>query len=92
MGDCLALVLGIELVAWAGLSRQDGLLVAGGITSGLGLGVLLAAWPLHDAEPDVLGGAFVVSVAAGFLLVAILGRGWGRPQPWAWSTAAVAAA
>ena len=92
VGDCLALVLGIELLVWAGVTREDGLLIAGGVTSGLGLGVLLAAWPLRDAEPNVVGGAFVVSVAVGFLLVAALGHWWQRRQMWAWITAAVAAA
>ena len=90
VGDCLALVLGIELLVWAGVTREDGLLVAGGVTSGLGLGVLLAAWPLRNADPNVIGGAFVVSVASGFLLVAVLGHWWQRRQTWAWLTAAVA--
>jgi hypothetical protein len=92
VGDCLALVLGIELLVWAGVTREDGLLIAGGVTSGLGLGVLLAAWPLRDAEPNVVGGAFVVSVAVGFLLVAALGHWWRRRQMWAWITAALAGA
>jgi hypothetical protein len=92
VGDCLALVLGIELLVWAGVTREDGLLVAGGVTSGLGLGVLLAAWPLRDAEPNVVGGAFVVSVAVGFLLVAVLGHWWQRRQMWAWIAAAVTGA
>jgi hypothetical protein len=92
VGDCLALALGIELLVWAGVTREDGLLIAGGVTSGLGLGVLLAAWPLRDAEPNVVGGAFVVSVAVGFLLVAALGHWWQRRQTWAWITAAVAGA
>lgn len=90
VGDCLALALGIELLVWAGVTREDGLLVAGGVTSGLGLGVLLAAAPLRDAEPNVVGGAFLVSLAVGFLVVAALGHWWRRRQVWAGVTAAVA--
>ena len=90
--DCLALVLGIELLVWAGVTREDGLLVAGGVTRGLGRGVLLAPWPLRDAEPNLVGGAFVVSVAVGFLLVAGMGHWCQRRQMWAWVAAAVTAA
>lgn len=92
VGDSLALVLGIELLLWAAVTREDGLLVAGGVTSGLGLAVLLAAWPLRDAEPNVGGGTFVVSLAVGFLLVAVLGHWWQLRQGWAWVAAAVAGA
>ncbi|MGN6541391.1 MAG: hypothetical protein ACTHKY_11345, partial [Ginsengibacter sp.] len=83
---------GIELLVWAGVTREDGLLIAGGVTSGLGLGILLAAWPLRGAEPNVVGGSFVVSVAVGFLCVAALGHWWRRRQTWGWITAAVAGA
>ncbi len=65
VGDCVALVLGIEL---------------------------LAAWPLQDAEANVVGGAFLVSLAVGFLLVAVLGQWWQRRQTWAWISAPVAGA
>jgi hypothetical protein len=92
VGDALALVLGVELLVWAGVTRQDGLLVAGGVTSGIGLGVLLAAWPLRDAAANVVGGSFIGSVAAGFLVVAVLGAIWQRRQTWAWVVAAVAGA
>ena len=91
VGDCLALVLGIELLVWAGVTREDGSLVGGVVTRGLSLGVLLAAWPRRDAEPNVVGGAFVVPVAVGFLLVAVLAQ-WCQPrQMWAWIAAAVTA-
>ena len=85
VGDALALVLGIELLAWARLAREDGPLVAGGVVAGIGVGVLLAAWPLRSAAAHVVGGAFLLSIAGGLLLIAMLATPLvRRPQPWAW--------
>jgi hypothetical protein len=91
VGDSLALVLGMELLVWAGIARQDALLVTGGVLTGIGIGVLLAAWPLHEAEPHVIGAAFLLSVAAGFVVVAVLSSWWQPRQGWAWICAAVIA-
>jgi hypothetical protein len=89
VGDSLALVLGIEFLVWAGIAHHDGLLVTGGVLTGIGVGVLLAAWPLHEADPHVIGAAFLLSVAAGFLVVAVLSSWWRPRQGWAWICAAV---
>ena len=85
VGDALAVVLGIELLVWARVAGSDGLLVTGGVLTGVGLGVLLAAWPLQGADAHVVGASFLLSVAAGFLVVAVLSSWWWhRPQAWAW--------
>lgn len=87
-GDAVALVLGTELLVWAYVAREDGPLIGGGILSGLGTGVLLAAGPLLGAEPHVVGGTFLVCLAGGFALLAALTRPWlGQTWPWAWITA-----
>jgi hypothetical protein len=90
-GDMLALVLGIELLVWAQVTGEDGLLVTGGVLTGVGVGILVAAWPLRGAEPHTTGGAFLLSVAAGFLLVGVLSALRRQQQLWAWICAAAVA-
>jgi hypothetical protein len=90
-GDMVALALGIELLVWAQVTDEDGLLVTGGVLTGVGVGILLASWPLRGAEPHVTGGAFLLSIAAGFLLVAVLSALRQRQQLWAWICAATLA-
>lgn len=90
VGDALLLVMGLELLVWARSAREDGLLITGGVVSGVGLGVLLAAGPLLDATPAAFGAAFGLSVAGGFVLVAALSRWWlDVRHTWAWIAAAV---
>lgn len=86
--DALPLVLGIELLCWAYVARDDGPLTAGGVLTGVGTGVLLAAGPLVGSAPHTVGGAIVTSVGVGFAVVAALSRLWlHEPQRWAWITA-----
>ena len=93
VGDALALVLGVELLVWSWAAREDGQLIGGGIATGVGTGVLLAAGPVEHAASQVIGGTILFCLAAGFALVAILSRLWlARPQTWAWITAAAVAA
>lgn len=89
-GDALVVALGIELLVWAAVARDDGPLVAGGVTTGVGVGILAAAGPLLGADPRIVGATFMLSVAAGFLVIAGLSRVWlHRTQWWAVITAAV---
>jgi hypothetical protein len=92
-GDALCLVLGIELLVWAYAARDSALLVTGGVVTGVGAGVVLAAGPLLGADPIAIGSAFVLSVAAGFALIAALSLLWWRTRMyWSWITAAGVAA
>jgi hypothetical protein len=93
VGDALALVLGVELLVWSWAAREDGQLIGGGIATGVGTGVLLAAGPVEHAAPQVIGGTILFCLAAGFALVGILSRLWlARSHSWAWITAAAVAA
>jgi hypothetical protein len=87
-GDALALVLGIELLVVAGLRREDGPTIAGGVLTGVGAAILLASGPLRGADSETVGGAFVLAVGVGFGLVALLSALWLREtQHWAWIVA-----
>jgi hypothetical protein len=87
-GDALALVLGVELLIWARAARQDGPLIAGGIVTGVGAGIVFAAGPLEGAAANVIGGTFLLCIAAGFALVGLLSQLWLHDsQLWAWITA-----
>ncbi len=89
-GEALALVLGVELLLWAWAARDDGPLIAGGILTGVGAAILVVAGPLTGADPNVIGGAFVVLVAAGFAVVSVFSKLLlGRWSWWALITAAV---
>jgi hypothetical protein len=86
--SAVALVVGLELLVWAAVARSTGLLTAGGVVTGVGSGVLLASGPLQGADADRIGAAFLLSVAAGFALIALLS--WiplRQVQHWAWITA-----
>jgi hypothetical protein len=86
-------VVGLELVAWAWTVRDDGPLIAGGIVTGIGAGIMFAAGPLADAAPHVVGGTFLLCTALGFALVGLLSRLLlPSTYTWAWITAAPVAA
>lgn len=57
-------LMGLGFIVWAALSRCAGLLVPGGILTGLGVGVLLR--PLYGNS------IFLVGLAGGFLLICLL--------------------
>ena len=88
VGDALALVLGVELLVAAGVRREDGPTVAGGVLTGVGAAVLLASGPLQGAGSETVGGAFLLAVGLGFGLVALLSALWlPETHHWAWIVA-----
>jgi len=88
VGDTLALVLGVELLVWARVSRAEGPLVAGGVLTGIGTGIVLIAGALEDAADEIIGATFLFATAAGFAIVAMLTQLWlHRRRLWTWITA-----
>ena len=83
----VALVLGVELLVWAAVTRDDGLLISGAIVAGGGIGPVLAAGPLAGADARVVGAAFLFGLAAGFALIGIVSLRWRRGRIWAWLAA-----
>jgi len=64
--------LGLFFVVWGLVSRNAGLLIPGGILSGLGVGVYLIEQPLWYLNGSAEGGVIVLSLAAGFVGVTLL--------------------
>lgn len=64
--DSLLLLMGIAFIVWSALVRSPGLLVPGGVLTGIGTGTLLRG--------EFGQGAFLLAMAGGFLLIAGLSR------------------
>ena len=76
--------LGVLFLAWGISARNAGLLVPGGILTGLGVGVLLANGGLGKWNESSSGGIIVVCLALGFLSIAPLAAFvGGKSQRWA---------
>jgi len=78
----LVLLLGVAFLAWGALSHRTGLLIPGGVLTGIGLGVLVEAYPriLQGADPN---GAFLLCFAAGWFLITLLSALFTCTQWWA---------
>lgn len=66
--------LGIIFLAWGLISRNFGLLIPGGILSGLGTGVFLMEGPFSAMNETNQGGLVMLCFAAGWVLIALLSR------------------
>jgi hypothetical protein len=64
--DGLLLIMGVGFIVWSALARSPGLLVPGCVLVGVGTGILLRG--------EYGNGAFLLSMAGGFLLLAGLTR------------------
>ena len=82
MGLLILPGLGLIFLA-AGLgTRNPGLLVPGGILSGLGLGTYLVAGPLADVTEVQRGAIVLLSFAAGWVLITLLTALLGQSRLW----------
>jgi hypothetical protein len=70
------LLVGLALLGLFFLTRSLGALVAGGVISGLGLGILVAT----RGSPDFGAAGFLISLAGGFYLVWVLGLMFQRSE------------
>jgi hypothetical protein len=61
--------LGIIFLAWGMISKKVGLIVPGGILSGIGAGAILVQGPFANLSGEATGGVFMIAFAAGFLLI-----------------------
>jgi hypothetical protein len=82
-GSYLVLLIGAGFLFWGVLSRQGGLIIPGGVLSGIGLGILVSEgpWSIPGANPN---GLFLICFALGWFLIALLTRLFtNRTQWWA---------
>lgn len=72
LGLLILPALGFIFLAWGLITRQSGLLIPGGILSGLGAGTLLLTGPYETAAGETQAGIFLLAFAAGWVLIPIL--------------------
>ena len=90
-GGIFLAALGLFFILWGATNRNAGLLIPGGILTGLSVGVFLVEDASLIAEP-YQGGAFVAALAVGFALITILTRLFtGESHWWALIVAGVLA-
>lgn len=86
IGETLGLLivptLGLIFLVWGLITRQSGLLIPGGILSGIGAGTLLITGPFESANGDVQGGVFMLAFALGWFLIPILSLIFTRDNHW----------
>ncbi len=76
----IPLLIGLALLGAFLLVRSPALLSAGGVITGVGVGILTAA----QGSPDFGGAGVLVSVGGGFLLVWLFGAMFGIPSVRSW--------
>jgi hypothetical protein len=59
-------------LAWGLLSRTFGLIIPGGILSGVSLGIFLTQGPFAGVAEPVTGGVFLLAFSLGWVLIALL--------------------
>ncbi len=63
--------LGLFFLAWGVVTREGGLMIPGGILTGIGTGIVLIAGPLDLGDGDFSGGVFMGAFAMGWVLITI---------------------
>lgn len=72
MGMLFLPALGGLFLVWGILTREGGLMIPGGILSGIGWGVYAISGPVADAGGDAEGGIFLIIFGLGFALITLL--------------------
>ncbi len=63
--------LGIFFLGWGVANREAGLMIPGGILTGIGLGIALVAGPFEFEDGNLSGGVFMGAFALGWVLITI---------------------
>jgi hypothetical protein len=73
--------LGLFFILWGATTRNAGLLIPGGIITGLSMGIFLVE-DVTVVPEHYQGGVFVIALAAGFVLITLLTRIFTREAHW----------
>ena len=90
-GGIFLAALGLFFILWGATNRNAGLLIPGGIITGLSIGVFLVE-DLNTLPEYFQGGTFIIALAMGFALITLLTRIFaGNAHWWALIVAGVLA-
>lgn len=83
-GVAIPLGLGVIFLLWGSLTHKAGLLIPGGILSGIGVGILLITGPWSTLAEETQGGIFLLCFAGGWVLITVTSALFtARPAWWA---------
>lgn len=84
MGLLIVPGLGALFLVWGILTHTDGLMIPGGILSGVGWGIYAIAGPFSIWQGDSEGGVFLIFLGLGFGLITLVTAVFGkRTHGWA---------
>lgn len=82
MGLMIVPGLGALFLVWGILTRTDGLMIPGGILSGVGWGAYAIAGPFSIWQGDNEGGVFLIFLGLGFGLITVVTAVFGKHTHW----------
>jgi hypothetical protein len=82
IGNYITLLLGIGMLVWGSVSRRTGLIIPGGVLTGIGLGILAMEGPWKFAG-EGQSGIFLICFAFGWFLITLLTAIFTCTQWWA---------
>lgn len=82
MGLLIVPGLGALFLVWGILTHNEGLMIPGGILSGVGWGVYAIAGPFSMWQGDNEGGVFLVFLGLGFGLITVVTAVFGKETHW----------
>jgi len=82
IGNYIVLLLGLGMLIWGSLSHKTGLIIPGGVLTGIGLGILAIQGPWHFPF-DGQNAIFLLCFALGWFLITLLTALFTCTQWWA---------
>ncbi|MGB8212936.1 MAG: hypothetical protein WCE68_05190 [Anaerolineales bacterium] len=82
IGNTIVLLLGLGILTWGSVSRRTGLIIPGGVLTGIGLGILAMQGPWQFPAVDQ-NSIFLLCFALGWFLITLLTALFASTQWWA---------